>query len=163
MGIYKKDIICNPQALISILEDLGDVTGADTDIINLFENPFLAFTADNIWEQIQPVIEAGATIYYQDIQQLRARVDERFDKLLTCKDETEREIVSKEYSRKGYLFPKDIARLSSEKERLQNENQEKDKTIAKQQKKIEELQKERKKKRYLDRLASFQKKSPKAK
>lgn len=158
LGIYKEDIICNPQALISILEDLGNVVGNDTDIINLFENPFLAFTADNIWEQIKPVLEAGATIYFQDIQQLRARVDERFDKILTCKDETEREVVTREYSHKGYLFPKEIARLSLEKERLQQENTAKDEMIAKQQKKIDALKKERGKQRYIDRVNRNKKK-----
>ena len=104
------------------------------------------------------MLEAGATIYFQDIQQLRARVDERFDKILTCKDETERENLSREYSRKGYLFPKEIARLSLEKERLQQENNAKDETIAKQQKKIDDLKKERKKQRYLDSLRNNRKK-----
>lgn len=40
LGIYDKNIICDPFALLSILQEMGMFAGHEFEIVNLFENPF---------------------------------------------------------------------------------------------------------------------------
>lgn len=97
LGWQKSNVICHPNALIALLMEMGDVKSQET-IINLFDNPFLAYVADSIWNEIDPLIQQGATIRYKGFDRLRADVDKKFDQLLT-KDMSEeaRHEALKEY------------------------------------------------------------------
>ena len=82
LGWDKKDVVCHPNALMAILMEIGDIKDQDT-IINLFDNPFLAYVADNIWNDIDPLLKQGAFIKHKGFDRLRADVDKSFDKLMT--------------------------------------------------------------------------------
>ncbi|MBQ0089381.1 MAG: hypothetical protein KBT27_08615 [Prevotellaceae bacterium] len=83
LGWQKMDVICHPNALMAILMEMGDVKSQET-IINLFDNPFLAYVADSVWDEIEPLIKNGAEIKYKGFNKLRCDVEKKFDKLMTA-------------------------------------------------------------------------------
>lgn len=117
LGIYE-DIICKPQALTVVLNELGDISDDEVNFINLFENPFLVHVADQIWERIKPLIESGAPIYHADIQQLKAKVDLRFDGMLTGDGKAFNIDKLKELEKSGFLFPGELLRVVEENQKL---------------------------------------------
>lgn len=123
LGIYKYDIICHPQALGSVLSEIGNIPQGEISIVNLFENPFLALTAATVWDKIQPIIEQGAQISFMEIQQLRSDVDQTFDELLLSNDPQERINLAREYRAKGYPFMEQLVELAEKNETLAKENE----------------------------------------
>lgn len=152
IGIYSQDIICKPQALTAVLNDLGEIADNEVSFINLFENPFLVYAADQIWERIKPLIDNGALIYHADIQQLKANVEMRFDGLLTGEGNGFSYEKLKEISKEGLLFPSEIIHLKDEVNRLREENAAKDKLIEQREEEIEKKKNEIGRLRYLNRL-----------
>lgn len=152
IGIYSEDIICKPQALTAVLNELGEIADSEVSFINLFENPFLVYAADQIWERIKPLIDNGALIYHADIQQLKANVEMRFDGLLTGDGNGFSYEKLKEISKEGLLFPSEILRLRDEVNRLREENAAKDKVIEQREKEIEKKINEIGRLRYLNRI-----------
>lgn len=122
LGIYTEDIICNPKSLSAVLAELGDIQLDDAEVINLFENPFLVYTADAIWEQIEPLLKAGAHIYHADTNLLKSMVDQRFDEVLMCKTIEERTHLYRDYHQKGFKFSEDLAKLKWDNVQLSKEN-----------------------------------------
>jgi len=97
LGWEKRDVVCHPKALMALLMEMGDVKSQET-IINLFDNPFLAYVADIVWDEIQPLLDQGAYIKYKGFEKLRADVDKQFDKLMTIDmPEEERHSAFREY------------------------------------------------------------------
>lgn len=131
LGIYTEDIICKPQALTAVLNDLGEIADSDVSFINLFENPFLVYAADQIWERIKPLIENGAPIYYADIQQLKANVELNFDSLLTSDGKGFNYEKLKEINHSGLLFPGELLRMAEENKQLKHDIEAKEKEIEK--------------------------------
>lgn len=82
LGWQKEEVICHPNALMAILMEIGDVKSKEM-IVNLFENPFLVHVADNIWDEVEPLLDKGATIQYKSFEKLKVDVDKRLDKVLT--------------------------------------------------------------------------------
>lgn len=130
LGYYEKDVICNPNSLIAILNEIGTLK-TDMDIVNLFENPFLVYTSEQVWNEIQPLLDAGVKIKGKDIDRLRLDVDVKFDKILTGTMQEKVE-ESKRLTERGYSFPKEMADLAVE-------NEEKSKKIEELEKEIEQL------------------------
>lgn len=83
LGWSKEEVICHPNALMAILMEVGDVKSQEM-IVNLFENPFLVHVADNIWDEVEPLLEKGALIRYKGFEKLKVDVDKRLDKVLTA-------------------------------------------------------------------------------
>lgn len=104
LNIYDKHVICHPQTLISVLDDIGVIN--DIEVINLFDNPFLTYATELIMEQAEPVIEAGAQISYYDFIQLREKFDLNINEILTAKGAEMKALVDK-YTKAGLLFAKD--------------------------------------------------------
>lgn len=152
IGIYSEDIICKPQALTAVLNELGEIADSEVSFINLFENPFLVYAADQIWERIKPLIDNGALIYHADIQQLKANVEMRFDGLLTGDGNGFSYEKLKEISKEGFLFPSEILHLKDEVNRLREENAAKDKIIEQRDKEIEKKDNEIGRLKYLNRI-----------
>ena len=113
LGIYEKHVVCHPQALISILDDIGQI--GDVEIINLFENPFLTYTTELIMDQAGPVMEAGAQIGYYDFIQLREKFDLNINEILTAQGAEMKQLVDK-YTKAGLLFAKDWDDILKEKD-----------------------------------------------
>lgn len=115
LGIYEKHVVCHPQTLISILDDIGQID--DVEIINLFENPFLTYTTELIMNQAEPVMDAGAQIGYYDFIQLREKFDLNINEILTAKGAEMKQLVDK-YTKAGLLFAKDWDDILKEKDAL---------------------------------------------
>ena len=122
LGIYKREIICHPESLAEAIKELGDIPTKEAEIINLFENPFLVYTADDIWSKIEPLIKEGDYIYHEDIQLLRAKVELKFDGMLACKNEEERIEYAKKYTREGFKFTRDMTKLAERAEKAEATN-----------------------------------------
>lgn len=129
LGWKKEDVVCHPSALMAIMIEMGDVKSQEK-IINLFDNPFLVYVADGIWETIDPLLKKGASIRFKGFDKLKVDVDKDFDKVLTAEiSETERRDALTDY---GVYFPdmvdqgkqreeeqqKEIDKLKSENEHL---------------------------------------------
>lgn len=108
LNIYDKDIICSPNALTVVLQEIGDING-EVKIINLFDNPFLTYLADSTWDKAEPIIKAGAQLQYKDLETLRYESEADFHDLLTCKTSEEMIHVAEKYHKMGYDFPSTIA------------------------------------------------------
>ncbi len=151
LKIYE-DIICKPQALTAVLNELGEISDKDVNFINLFENPFLVYAADQIWERIKPLIDNGAPIYYADIQQLKAKVDMRFDGMLTCDGMGFNYDKLKEIDKSGLMFPSELLRKEEEIRKLRQDNEEKDREIEKRDEEIKKKDNIIGKMKYEDRI-----------
>ena len=121
LGQYDYDIICHPQALGSVLADVGMVDENELSIINLFENPFLAFTGTALWENIKPVLDAGVQVSFMEIQQLEYNAVQVIDDMLLCQDPDERIRLSKKYRDEGYSFWGQLADMSDAYEKVKQE------------------------------------------
>lgn len=86
VGLFQKHMVCHPSALISILEETGNLEGDDINIVNLFENPFLAYTAKEVWDIIEPVLQDAKYMKHSKIEKLRNDVDYQLDMKMTSKD-----------------------------------------------------------------------------
>lgn len=165
LGIYDKNIICDPFALLSILQEMGMFAGHEFEIVNLFENPFLAYTANLIWDEVKPLLDKGAKLKYAEIHRLRIDVDANIDKILTCDTLEERTNEAKRLSERGYIFANDLLNIQQEIEKKDRDIQEKDTQLTKQQEEIlylkkllEEKMKKEKKQQYIERTLSSSKK-----
>ena len=70
LGWNKEDVVCHPSALMAIMMEMGDVN-SEEKIINLFDNPFLVYVADCIWETVEPLLKKGAVIRYRGFDKLK--------------------------------------------------------------------------------------------
>lgn len=104
LDIYDKHVVCHPQTLISVLDDIGVID--DVEVISLFDNPFLTYATELIMEQAEPVMEAGAQIGYYDFIQLREKFDLNINEILTAKGAEVKALVDK-YTKAGLLFAKE--------------------------------------------------------
>ena len=141
LGIYDKNIICSPLALAPILQEIGLIEGAQINPINLFENPFLTYTAELIWPQVKPLLEAGAQLKYKDIHRLRIDVDANIDSILTCETLKDKAAEAQRLTERGYMFANDL--LSAQKAIEDKEAQilDKENVIASLKEQISRLQK----------------------
>lgn len=149
LNIYDKDIICSPSTLTVVLQEIGDING-EAKIINLFDNPFLAYLADASWDKAEPILKAGAQLRYKDIDALRYESEADFHDLLTCKSTEEMKRLAEKYHKIGYDFPSTIAILT------QNDKVQKEE-IAHLKKENARLKKQLGKNKYEDRVQNISK------
>lgn len=140
LGQYKENIICHPRALLSILMENGIIHTGKVNLINLMDNPFLVYTAKQIWEEVEPLIQAGAKLKYAELNRLRIDVDTKIDKILTCNTAEERYAESKRLAQNGYFFGQDIIEATEKAQSLEAVIEEKNVNIAELDKKIKEQQ-----------------------
>lgn len=142
VGVYEKNIICDPFALITILQEIGIITNNQFDFVNLFENPFLAFVADNIWSDVEPLLKAGAPLKYADIHRLRMDVDAEIDRILTCQTIDEKITEAKRLEKREYLFAKDLLALEEQRKQATDEVMLKNREIDEKNREIARLKEE---------------------
>ena len=118
LGIYDKHVVCHPQTLISVLDDIGQIN--DVVVINLFDNPFLTYMTELIMDQVDPVIRAGAQIKHYEFIQLREKFDLNINNILTAKGAEYKKLLD-EYTKEGLLFAKDMDELLKKTERQDKE------------------------------------------
>lgn len=159
LNIYDKNIICDPFALLSILQEMGMLEGNEFELVNLFDNPFLTYTANLIWNEVEPLLNNGVHLKYVEIHKLRIDVDVNIDKILTCETLEERKIEAKRLQERGYFFANDLLAAEEELEKKNKDIQERESIISSQAEEIRRLEellkqqtKEKQKQRYLKKL-----------
>lgn len=132
LGQYRQNIICSPQALLGILAENGQIHTDSVSIVSLMDNPFLVYTANQIWKEVKPLLRAGAKIKYKELNRLRMDVDTKIDNILTCKTPEERYIESKRLEENNYFFGQDIIEATEKAQLLETSIKDKEKTIEEQ-------------------------------
>lgn len=135
------DVICRPKTLISVFTEMGLISGGDRSVINLFENPFLAYTAHRIWPDVKGLMDVGAQLKYQEIDRLRYEYEDNVNSVLTAHDSKEFEREIRKWCDKNYSWAQNTNDLLEKIESLQKSNLEKDKIIAQKDTDIEKLKK----------------------
>lgn len=147
LKIYEKPIVCHPQALIAVLEEIGNADDANSNIINLFDNPYLVYTANEVWDKVEPLINDGHLIKYKDFDVLKFEVDLNFDEWLTCEDSDQREALARKYTERGLSFLSDYKEKVDTIEQLRQERSFDKQTISELKEEVtktkEQLKKER--------------------
>ena len=164
VGIYERNIVCDPLALLTILQEMG-VFSEEIKLINLFENPFLTYTAELIWNEVAPLLNEGIHLKHVEIHKLRIDVDANIDRILTCETLEERAKEAERLSKRGYFFANDLLEVREELNQKDWELQERDTVILSQHQEIERLkaelnskEQEHRKKLYLGRINKKRKK-----
>ena len=144
-GLFFKNIICNPDALMAILKETGNVDMNDVKVINLFENPFLTYVARELWNEIGPFVKEKAVFTkYEKIEALRHDVDECLDQGISGNpSQTTYKKRIKEVA--GIYLPSDIERLKQDLEKKNKQLEKKDRDLEKILLEYESLQKENRK------------------
>ena len=110
LGLYQDEIVCNPNILISVLQETGFIDSDKLNVINLFENPFLAYSSTTTWNEIEPILaDKQQIIKHKELQQLRHDFKVDFHKLITAKSLDEKMDAAKEITEDGYTFTSDLA------------------------------------------------------
>ena len=161
LGLYQRDVCCDPKALLAMMQETGSLEGHNVGIINLFENPFLVFTANEVWKEVEPLLINGASLKYVELLRIRLDVDAHIDRILTCKTMEERIIEAQRQKERGYLFAQDLIDANQTIEEQGKKIEEQDRTIQSKDEKIadlrsqlERIKQERKKTNYLNRVRS---------
>lgn len=146
--------ICSPAAMIAVLNELGRTGGQDISYINLFENPFLPYTAEKVWEQIEPVIKRNIELKHVDLERMRLDVETDFDRLLTSRNTNEIEKAGKLFAIKGYTFADEFLKLPADMRQREELIAAQSEEIKNLRKENEILRKEKRKKDYLNRIST---------
>lgn len=123
--------VCHPNALFSILQEIGMTRGEHVEYLNLFENPFLVYTSERVKEAIKPVIKSDQQLKHRDLMKLRCDVEIDFNKMLNGTAEERNEELEKA-EKKGYLF-------AADRQKMEEENRRKDKLIEEQKEELKKL------------------------
>lgn len=137
---YPSKCICDPIALLAILHETGKLGSRDIDYIDLFDNPFLAFTAEKMWSQIQPLIDRNIAIKHSDIERLRLDVDTDFEKILQLEDFGDITEAANELHLRGYSFGDELLDATNQLESKNDEIKKQAEIIASKDKQIKALQ-----------------------
>ena len=86
-GLFQSYIVCHPNALISILKETGNAGDSEIGIINLFDNPFLAYTAHELWTVLEPIVHEAKVFKHSTIERLRCDVDYLIDAKMTARSD----------------------------------------------------------------------------
>lgn len=128
----KENIICNPSVLIGVLMQIGNFSEKE-EVLDLFENPFLAYTGARIWERIKPLVEIGAQFKEKNIKWMHYHLSDKLDSILTAETIEEKIEAIHELDKIG------LGGIFSEDQIIKtyNENKELRETVAAQQKEID--------------------------
>lgn len=157
LGIFQKDICCDPKALLAIMQETGVLSGGKVEIINLFDNPFLVFTANEIWKEVKPILDNGGKLKHKELRRLRLDVDANIDRILTCKTQEERIAEAQRQTDRGYLFAKDLVEANNTIIEQKKTIAEKDSALQSRDEKIAELEAQLEKQKQENRKQKYQK------
>lgn len=155
VGLYQKDICCDPKGLLVMMQEIGSLNGHDINIINLFENPFLAYTANEIWKEVDPILKEGVCLKNVELRKLRLDVDSHIDRILTCKTVEEKIAEAQRQIKRGYLFAQELVEANKTIQELDNKINEQSNTIQIQSEEIEDLKQRLEKKRIDNRKEEY--------
>ena len=141
------DVICKPQTLIAVFSEIGMVNTENTSVINLFENPFLTYTAHRIWPDVEGLMNVGADIKYSDIQRLRYEYEYEVNDVLTASTSDDFDNEIRKWRAKDYNWAKNTGELLDKIQSLKQQLAQKDDII---EAKNEENEKLKRRKQFVD-------------
>jgi len=72
-----RDVVtARPQSLIAILELIGSIDVSPTEFVKLFENPFLVYAVEQIWEDVYMLLDSGIDLKDKSLTRLRWDLDQ---------------------------------------------------------------------------------------
>ena len=69
------NVISKPNTLINLLDQIGVFMSSASEIVNLFENPYLIDAVNGSWEDIKAITETGVSLIGKNIVRLRWDLD----------------------------------------------------------------------------------------
>ncbi len=135
LGLASK-LICNPRELIAYLAETGSLDKDNIKFTQLFDNPFMAYTAMIISDDINTLLKTGIDIRGRKIVRMRYELSKEIQSMLTISNTEEYMKVYEEVKSKGYDYNKTISDVIEDRnagkieiEQLVNELSEAKKTI----------------------------------
>lgn len=145
IGGYEKEIICNPNSLYALLDEIGEISSEQTNLLDIIDNPYMRYVAKQLWNQIEPILQQNQAIQFQTINKLKSSVNISLEELLTSQNAEETIQVLKKFGDDS-LFGRDIIELKKQVDEKQKEIESKQREIDKLKAEKEELETEKKKK-----------------
>ena len=139
-------LICNPRELLAYLAETGNVDKKSIKFTQLFDNPFMAYTAKAVSEDIDTLLKTGVDVSGSKIIRMRYELSKEIQKMLTISNTDEYITVYNEVKNKGYNYNNVVADVLESKsedktqiEKLVTELSEAKKTIESQNNEIARL------------------------
>lgn len=129
-------ILCSPSALMAFMVEAGIMNRTDMDVLSLFDNPFLAYVAEQSLDDVRKMVQTGIDFKGKSIVRLRYDLQNQIECLLTAQPGTEAyNNAVDEVKQQGYDFKPQIERVRE----LEKQNADKDKQIEEMQRQLEKL------------------------
>lgn len=143
-------IICNPRELLAYLAEIGNIEKDKIKYTQLFDNPFMAYTAMIVKDDIDTLVKAGVDISGGKIVRMRYELSKEIHSLLTISNSDEYLAVYDELKSKGYSYTQIVTdvienRYEDQKriEQLKSELSEAKKTLESKEREIAKLRYEK--------------------
>lgn len=68
------ECLCHPAVVVSLFQEMevkGKAGKIQANYLNLFDNPFLSYTSEKVWNEIEPLIRKNIELRYDDLMKLR--------------------------------------------------------------------------------------------
>ena len=108
LGLDSK-LICNPREMIAYLAETGNLDKENIKFTQLFDNPFMAYTAKIVADDIKTLLNSGVDIRGRKIVRMRFELSEEIQSMLTISNTEEYMTVYEEVKNKGYSFNKAVS------------------------------------------------------
>lgn len=102
-------LICNPRELLAYLAETGNVDKKSIKFTQLFDNPFLAYTAKTVSDDIDILLKTGVDVRGKLIIRMKYELSQEIQKMLTISNTEEYITVYNEVKNKGYNYNKVVA------------------------------------------------------
>jgi hypothetical protein len=160
---HTSNVVTKPNTIINLLEKIGQFSATSSEIVNLFENPYLIDAVNNSWETIKALSNAGIVLRGKNIVRLRWDLDNEIKNFIAEQskmDENEQILDSQKVDNyilfirkiksKGYKLIPDVELLESKVAELEEEVKTNSKIQESLQNEIEKFGKKRQ--QYFDKI-----------
>ena len=139
-------LICNPRELISYLAETGNIDKGNIQFTKLFDNPFMAYTAMIVNDDINTLLNSGVDVRGCTIIRMKYEFEEEIQSMLTMSNTDEFMDIYEKVTDKGYSYNKAVTDAIEDRnagkkqlEQLVNELSDAQKIIESQNKEISKL------------------------
>lgn len=108
LGVDSK-LICNPRELLAYLAETGNMDKENIKYTQLFDNPFMAYTAMVVEDDVNTLLRSGIDIKGRNIVRMRYELSTEIQSLLTTSNTEEYMSVYETVNDKGYSYDKVVA------------------------------------------------------
>lgn len=102
-------IICNPRELFAYLAEIGNIDKDGIRYTQLFDNPFMAYTAKIVSDDIDTLVKSGVDVSGGQIVRMKYELSKEIQNLLTVNNTEEYIRTYNEITSKGFKYTDVIA------------------------------------------------------